>query len=199
MLYSLHEYAYYSAAPMRALAQMTRDFWGSKANPASDTALGRTLVPSASAVRNKILSQFRVLYTVSGHMMNPAYCCVFDQTGRYLLTGADDYLVKIWDVEKGQLIKTCKGHMGYISLVAVSPDNSLFASACTMGTIRIWRLCDGLCLQVFKHQAAVNWIKFDRTSCALASASDDGQCIVWDLSKLLPEDGGAVPILDVLM
>ncbi|WAC47441.1 polyhydroxyalkanoate depolymerase [Asticcacaulis sp. SL142] len=52
MLYSLHEYAYYSAAPMRALAQMTRDFWGSKANLASDTALGRTLYASAELFSN---------------------------------------------------------------------------------------------------------------------------------------------------
>ena len=165
----------------------------------SGPALGRNLVPSAANIQNKVLTQFHLLWTVSGHMMNPAYCCVYDQTGRYILSGADDYLVKIWDVSTGQLIKTCKGHMGYISLVAVSPDNSLFASACTMGTIRIWRLSDGLCLQVLKHKASVNWIKFDRTSCALASASDDGHCIVWDLSKLLPEDGGEVPILDVIM
>jgi WD40 repeat protein len=165
----------------------------------SGVAAGRAFVPSAASLQTKLTSKYRLLWTVSGHMMNPAYCCVFDQTGRYILSGADDYLVKIWDVATGQLIRTCKGHMGYISLVAVSPDNSLFASACTMGTIRIWRLSDGLCLQVLKHKASVNWIKFDRTSCALASASDDGHCIVWDLSKLLPEDSSEVPILDVII
>jgi len=52
MLYSLHEYAYYSAAPFRAMAQMARDFWGSKINPASDTALGRTLYASAELFSN---------------------------------------------------------------------------------------------------------------------------------------------------
>ena len=52
MLYSLHEYAYYTAAPMRAMAQMTRDFWGSKLNPASDTAIGRTLYASAELFSN---------------------------------------------------------------------------------------------------------------------------------------------------
>ncbi|HTM80485.1 polyhydroxyalkanoate depolymerase [Asticcacaulis sp.] len=52
MLYSLHEYAYYSAAPLRAMAQMTRDFWGSKLNPASDTAIGRTLYASAELFSN---------------------------------------------------------------------------------------------------------------------------------------------------
>ncbi|CAL4865772.1 hypothetical protein MMA231_00008 [Asticcacaulis sp. MM231] len=52
MLYALHEYAYYTAAPMRAMAQMTRDFWGSKLNPASDTAVGRTLYASAELFSN---------------------------------------------------------------------------------------------------------------------------------------------------
>ena len=52
MLYSMHEYAYYTAAPLRAFAQMTRDFWGSKLNPASDTAIGRTLYASAELFSN---------------------------------------------------------------------------------------------------------------------------------------------------
>ena len=43
MLYALHEYAYYTASPLRLTAQMVRDFWGSPANPASDTRIGRTL------------------------------------------------------------------------------------------------------------------------------------------------------------
>ncbi|HTN41107.1 MAG TPA: polyhydroxyalkanoate depolymerase [Asticcacaulis sp.] len=52
MLYSLHEYAYYTAAPLRAMAQIPRDFWGSKLNPASDTAIGRTLYASAELFSN---------------------------------------------------------------------------------------------------------------------------------------------------
>ena len=34
------------------MAQLTRDFWGSKLNPASDTALGRTLYASAELFSN---------------------------------------------------------------------------------------------------------------------------------------------------
>ncbi len=52
MLYSLHEYAYYTAAPFRAMAQMARDFWGSKLNPASDTAIGRVMYASAELFSN---------------------------------------------------------------------------------------------------------------------------------------------------
>ena len=52
MLYALHEYAYYTTSPLRIAAQMTRDFWGSPANPASDTNLGRTLYASAELFSN---------------------------------------------------------------------------------------------------------------------------------------------------
>lgn len=52
MLYSLHEYAYYTAAPFRAMAQLTRDFWGSRLNPAASTAIGRTLYASAELFSN---------------------------------------------------------------------------------------------------------------------------------------------------
>ncbi|HYF23839.1 MAG TPA: polyhydroxyalkanoate depolymerase [Caulobacteraceae bacterium] len=52
MLYALHEYAYYTTSPLRIAAQMTRDFWGSPANPASDTHLGRTLYASAELFSN---------------------------------------------------------------------------------------------------------------------------------------------------
>lgn len=47
MLYSLHEFAYLSAAPFRISVQVARSFWKSPFNPASDTAIGRTAYASA--------------------------------------------------------------------------------------------------------------------------------------------------------
>lgn len=52
MLYSLHELAYLSAAPLRLGAQLTRDFWTSPLNPAADTAIGRTAYASAELFEN---------------------------------------------------------------------------------------------------------------------------------------------------
>lgn len=160
---------------------------------------GTALVPSGLAVRDRLLNNYQLHFTISGHMTNPSYCCVFDRSGDFLITGADDWLVKIWDVNKGILVKTCRGHQSYISFIVVSPDNSIFASACTMGTIRIWSLRDGLCLSVFHHKSSVNWMKFDPASCTLVSGSDDGYCKVWDLSKFLSPDCVAVPLLDKVL
>ena len=52
MLYALQEYGYYAAAPMRLGARMARDFWGSAANPLSQTDIGRTLYASADLFAN---------------------------------------------------------------------------------------------------------------------------------------------------
>ena len=176
-----------------------RDCGFTSLRPESRGRIGYSAAPSVVVIRNRLLANYKLLYTISGHMMNPAYCCVFDHTGNFVITGADDYLVKIWDVNNGNLVRTCRGHMAYISIIAVSPDNSLFASSCTSGSIRIWRLSDGICLTVLQHKAMVNWMKFDPSSCTLASGSDDGHCIVWDLSKCLSPDCTAIPLLDKLL
>ena len=41
MLYALNELGYYATTPMRLAARSARDFWGSAANPAADTDIGR--------------------------------------------------------------------------------------------------------------------------------------------------------------
>ena len=161
----------------------------------SNFASFQSLSSSASALKRRFLTKYRHLYTVSGHSYNPVYCSAFDLTGNFLITGADDFLVKIWDVRKGQLIKTCRGHKNYITLIVVSPDNSLFASACTGGTIRIWKMPDGVCQLVLHHNAPVNWLKFDPATGNLASVGDDGFAMVWDLSKLLDLESAGSPLL----
>lgn len=160
---------------------------------------GLAMKQSAERMRRKMMYNYRLLWTVSGHALNPAYCTIIDGSGRFAITGADDYLVKVWNIESGTLALTCRGHNGFISIIALSPDNSLLASACTLGVIRIWRLRDGCCIQVLKHgDKQVNWIAFDRTNCALTSVGDEGSCIVWDLSVLLAQHKSDIPLLNVL-
>ena len=160
---------------------------------------GLPMAPSAERMRRKMLCNYKLLWTSSGHALNPAYCTIIDGSGRFAITGADDYLIKVWDIEKGVLALTCRGHNGFISIIALSPDNSFLASACTLGVIRIWRLHDGCCIKVLKHgEKQVNWIAFDKTNCALASVGDEGNCIVWDLTMLISPVHGNMPLINIL-
>ena len=144
-----------------------------------DTRLSPFVSSQAAEVWLRMSSAYKLQYITSGHFLTPAYCAIFDRSGRYALTGADDTLVKVWDADRGSLVMTLRGHKGYITFIAVSPDNALVASSCTEGEIRLWRLRDGECVALLKHSRAVNWMKFDELTGALASGGDDGFAYIW--------------------
>jgi len=52
MLYTIHEAAFRSAAPLRLAAEAARDFWRSPFNPASASHVGRTLSAAADLTAN---------------------------------------------------------------------------------------------------------------------------------------------------
>ncbi|KAG8096270.1 hypothetical protein GUJ93_ZPchr0013g37356 [Zizania palustris] len=108
----------------------------------------------------------------------------FDRTGRYVITGSDDRLVKIWAMETAFCLASCRGHEGDITDLAVSSNNAVVASSSNDFIIRVWRIPDGLPISVLKgHTGAVTAIAFSPRHGAafqLLSSSDDGTCRIWD-------------------
>ncbi|KAG9457894.1 hypothetical protein H6P81_002402 [Aristolochia fimbriata] len=104
--------------------------------------------------------------------------------GRYVITGSDDRLVKIWSMETAFYLSSCCGHEGDITDLAVSLNNALVASASNDCIIRVWRLPDGIPISVLRgHTGAVTAIAFSPRPAAvyqLLSSSNDGTCRIWD-------------------
>ncbi|PIM98286.1 hypothetical protein CDL12_29234 [Handroanthus impetiginosus] len=95
-----------------------------------------------------------------GHR-DAVYCAIFDRSGRYVITGSDDRLVKIWSMETALCLASCRGHEGDITDLSVSSNNALVASASNDFTIRVWRLPDGYPISVLRgHTGAVTAIAF---------------------------------------
>jgi WD40 repeat protein len=59
--------------------------------------------------------------------------------GRFLASGGEDGLVRLWQVSDGHLRATWRGHVGIIHGVALSGDGQLVASAGEDGTVRLWQ------------------------------------------------------------
>ncbi|CAA0831983.1 Unknown protein [Striga hermonthica] len=118
-----------------------------------------------------------------GHR-DAVYCAIFDRSGRYVITGSDDRLVKIWSMETALCLASCRGHEGDITDLSVSSNNALVASASNDFTIRVWRLPDGYPISVLRgHTGVVTAIAFSprpNTPYHLLSSSDDGSCRVWE-------------------
>ncbi|CAG0887382.1 unnamed protein product [Darwinula stevensoni] len=74
-----------------------------------------------------------------GHI-SAVYCLAFDRTGRYIFTGADDSLVKIWSAFTGRLITTLRGASSEITDLVINDENTLIAAGSTDKIIRVWCL-----------------------------------------------------------
>lgn len=90
---------------------------------------------SPTAMYTKVKRHRRLL----GHL-NSVYCVCFDRSGRYIFTGADDHLVKIWSAVDGRLLATLRGHQKPITDFTVNLENTLLATGSVDKTIRIWDL-----------------------------------------------------------
>lgn len=47
---------------------------------------------------------------IKNDTFNANFAAIFDRTGRYVITGSDDRLVKIWSMETAYCLASCRGH-----------------------------------------------------------------------------------------
>ncbi|MCG9127836.1 WD40 repeat domain-containing protein [Candidatus Poribacteria bacterium] len=62
----------------------------------------------------------------------------FSPDGKKLVSGGDNKVVNLWDVDTGKLLKTFIGHTQKINGVVFSPDGHTVASGSQDGTVRFW-------------------------------------------------------------
>lgn len=71
------------------------------------------------------------------------YHVLYDHTGKYIITGGNDKLIKIFWAHSLSLIITLRGHTRDIAILTLSSNNKYIASSCENGEIRIWKFPSG--------------------------------------------------------
>lgn len=94
----------------------------------------------AVAKPSMMVQKMQNIKKLRGHRA-AVYCAIFDRSGRYVITGSDDRLVKIWSMETAFCLASCRGHEGDITDLAVSSNNILVASASNDYSIRVFVFC----------------------------------------------------------
>lgn len=99
---------------------------------------------------------------------------------RWLATGNESGLIRIWDLETHEIVRELRGPIVDVRCLAISPDEKVLASGGHDGTIRLWDPTTGETLLVLMGQtAAINSIAFSPNGETLASGAHDGGVKLW--------------------
>lgn len=93
--------------------------------------------PRKLAITNQFYNKAQLQRRTLGHL-SAVYCVLFDRTGKYIITGADDLLVKLWSTIDGRLLCTFRGATAEITDIAVNLDNTLLAAGSLDHIVRVW-------------------------------------------------------------
>ena len=108
------------------------------------------------------------------------YAVQFSPDGAMLATGANDRLVRIWDLRTGDILRILAGHTDSVTSVSYTPDGqTLLSSGDT--TVRLWDVASGTEIKRFEgHEGLVFSATFSPDFSKIVSASEDQTIRIWD-------------------
>lgn len=124
--------------------------------------------------------QIHTLYTSFTGAVN---CLVFSPGGDILATGHYDGIIRLWDVESGDLIREIST-TGVIETLAFSPQGGVLASGSSYRdfAIRLWDVESGSLLRTLEgHTRGIEGLEFSPNGQVLASATYDGTLRLWGI------------------
>jgi len=134
------------------------------------------------------------LKTYTGHT-DEVNAVKWDPSGTLLASCSDDCTAKVWDVNSDRTdpMQDFKSHQQEIYTVKWSPTGPgsknpnkqpLLATASFDGSVRLWNVKDGTCVQVFnRHRDSVYSVAFSPSGSYLASGSLAGQLYIWNVEE----------------
>jgi len=122
----------------------------------------------------------------------------FHRSQPLIVSGGDDYKVKIWDYKLRRCLYTLLGHLDYIRTVQFHVEYPWIVSASDDQTIRIWNWMSRNCISVLTgHNHYVMCAAFHPKEDMIVSASLDQTVRVWDTTGLRKKTvRGAPPQMD---
>ncbi|KAF7242841.1 hypothetical protein EG68_10531 [Paragonimus skrjabini miyazakii] len=141
--------------------------------------------------------------TLQGHKES-VFCVTIDPTGTYLVSGGQDHVAIVWDLQTGRIMFTTEKLEDSVTCVAFSSDGNFLAAGDMAGGVRVWlRPEDGRSWTLLRSEtvADLSWLIWwqptttatrSKSSLAVLAAGDaDGLITVWSITAASrPSAGG---------
>ncbi|MGD9922582.1 MAG: caspase family protein [Pseudorhodoplanes sp.] len=133
----------------------------------------------------------RVVSKLKGHE-GAIHAVAVSRDGKLVLTGGDDYIIKLWNAGTGTVLRTInavtkdrfyEATIG-IAAAAFSPDGKLIVSGNENKTASIWDAGTGKLVRVLRgHKGYVSSVEFTPDGKRILTASDDGTLKLWEAAS----------------
>ena len=111
--------------------------------------------------------------TVKAHTA-PVRSVDFSFDGRLLLTGSNDKIIKVINVNDKKFQSSLLSHTNWVKCARFSPDARLIGSGSDDHTVKLWDVAQKSVIHTFiDHQQDVNTIRFHPDGTCIASGSVD--------------------------
>ena len=128
------------------------------------------------------LDNWQCTRVLQGHQNN-IWSIGLDSSGKTLISSDLSGVLKVWDLESGQSLKTFRSVSTAFRSLAFHPTSNLLASSSEDGKIRLWDLTNDECLiSILAHEMVVWQIAFSPEGNLLASCSMDGTAKLWNVN-----------------
>jgi WD40 repeat protein len=118
---------------------------------------------------------------LKGHNNEPVSCAIFSPNDRFVVSGSDDGLMKIWDVRNlSKSVKSVHTHSG-INDISISGYHSRISVALNKRQCKIYDL-SGTCLMTYQkggHDLMVTGTAWSNDGLNVYSCGTDRQVIQW--------------------
>jgi WD40 repeat protein/tRNA A-37 threonylcarbamoyl transferase component Bud32 len=122
----------------------------------------------------------RKLRDIPLHLVAPIRAITVSSDGRSVLTAGDDPVVRLWDIETGQLLAVLH-HRHPVSAVAFGKDGKALRTAGLGDAIRVWITPTvQVASTAQSHQGGVRALAISPTGNLVATGADDRQVRLWN-------------------